>query len=78
VQRVEKRRRFCSITSMTAFGLGTGRLEVAALVVNREAPLDLLAMRRAVVVERVRERREGLFEPAFVQYRPVGSAHLMT
>ena len=53
-------------------GFRTRRLEVQALVVDREAPLDLLAMRRPVVVERVGQRRERLLEPALVQHRPVG------
>ena len=72
VQRIQKRRPVHLHDRHQRARLRTRLREVQRLVVDREAPLDLLACRRPVVVERVGERRERLLEPALVQQRPVG------
>src|SRR5207244_7798910 len=39
---------------------------------DRETPVDLLAVRRSIVVECVAEWREGALEPSLVQHEAVG------
>ncbi len=72
VQRVEHLRPHALHHPHDRRRLGRGRGEAQRLVVDGEAPLDLLAVRRPVELERIAQRRERALHPALVQHEAVG------
>ena len=71
VERVEELGPHALHDAHDGLRLRARRREAQRLVVDREAPLDLLAMRRPIEVPRVVQRRELALEPALVQHEAV-------